>query len=504
MGAVVSFNATSVTNVYGNGAVNGMYCLLKTSATFTPSRQLSLTQLNSCVVDPNNAGSVQTLSFQVGTTPLVVGDLIQIGGICPECVRVLSTNPMATDGTQSITANVRAQHWPGTIAFVGGPAGSWLEQTNYTKNGLRFCSYVLGAIDAHTLAVFNLVPGGMDFGYIFPGPMKMYAGGVITDVRQPDGSFTTGYYLKLADNNGTWADNASVEGPNPLTAWWKGYATFIVNNNPFSTGQHFAIFGSGSAFGGMAGGDIFFLDNNEPSSSYTESGGVFQHSTTFRMQGEFGTLFDLDRTPHGPILLLRSDGFTLAALKNHNAHIGFDTANGGGQWNLVADKVNLPGGASFYNQGAEHQPSINFTGALTVQGTDGGGSPSITALPPLNTLYGDTALHVKGNAIIDGTLLIAGQPVGVGAPGPAGPQGPQGNPGATGPAGPQGVPGSHGDPGVAGPQGLVGPQGPPGPKGDQGLPGPAGPPCVTSGVTGTYKIANVTMVVKNGLIQSIS
>jgi hypothetical protein len=50
----------------------------------------------------------------------------------------------------------------------------------------------------------------------------------------------------------------------------------------------------------------------------------------------------------------------------------------------------------------------------------------------------------------------------------------------------------------------VGPQGPPGPKGDQGLPGPAGPPCVTSGVTGTYKIANVTMVVKNGLIQSIS
>lgn len=453
---------------------------MKTDGKFTPSRQLSITQMNNCIADPNNAGSVQSITFKVGSTPLIVGDLVQIGGLFPECVRVITAGTVGTDGTQAVTANVRAQHWQGTIAFVGGPVGSWLEQTTTTKNGLRFPSYVLGAIDASTLAVFNLMPGGMDPGFIGTGPMKMYAGGVITDVRQPDGSDTNGSYIQLTDNNGTWADGTAVEGPNPFCAWWKGYASLVQVNNPFSIGQHIAISGSGSAFGGVNGGDVVFLSNAEPRSSYTEGGGILKHSTTFRLQGEMGTIIDLDRTPNGPFLVLPSTNFTLAVLKDHDAYISFDTANGGnGEWVLVADQVKLPGAT--FSAVADVCPSIKFGAAVTVQGSDGGGNSSLTVLTPKTSIYGAPALHVKGNVAIDGTLTIAGLPAGIGATGATGPQGAKGDTGAVG---------------ATGPQGAVGPT------------GPTGPPGSSAGITGTFKIGGAnskakTLVIKNGLIQSI-
>lgn len=339
MSSATSCNVTGVSGVGGNRALDGCYALLATDATFTPSHQMTLAALNNAVKDDLNAGSVQSLTFNVNGVPLKAGDLVCIGGVCPECVRVLTVSPPAPDGTQTLSANVRFQHWPGTIAYVGGPAGQWIEQAQFTKNGLRFVSWVLGAVDTRTLAVFNLVPGGMDFGYLFTGPAILYQGAIITGVRDGNG-LTNGYYATLSDNNAAWVPGTQVESPNHFTAWWQGYVSYVRVNNPFSTGAHHRVLGSGAAFGGISPDcRIFHYRNEEPPSSYSHAGGPYTLAPFFALQGVFGRFLDLDMPPPEPIMLLPAgNGFCLIALKDHTANICYD----GKQWAVLGD-INVSG-----------------------------------------------------------------------------------------------------------------------------------------------------------------
>jgi hypothetical protein len=224
-------------NVVGNGSGPGTVtlsgCTVPTSTTMTlnaaidPGRQ------------PENAGVLTTFTATAGTV-CAPGSLIAIEGTTySEFPKLISST--LSGGVDTMTAILRYPHGSGVTVDCGGMAGRWMEQTNYTfpnvragQQPMRYLFEVYGSPTSSTIKVGEQTAGHIDSGYLQPGPVTIYHGAIVTDVRVPGMRTPDGSVMTVADDD-TFAAGDAVEEPNSLSAHYD--LSFLVSEmqNPYAT-----------------------------------------------------------------------------------------------------------------------------------------------------------------------------------------------------------------------------------------------------------------------------
>jgi hypothetical protein len=216
---------------------------------FTPATSSCGTTTSGLVtqLQPMNGGYAMSISLTgLSAGALTAGQQITIagpggpntngggGGGHIETSKIISAGTYSA-GNQTIVANLIYAYATAATVCGGGLQG-YIEQTNYTYSGYRYLQYVIGAPTSSSLLV--AIPWGSNgiVNYMYSGPIKVYQGGTLVDVRDlsATNNAVDGNQITVMANSASWGSEDSVEVSDIASGNVTGIKSVIQNQNPFA------------------------------------------------------------------------------------------------------------------------------------------------------------------------------------------------------------------------------------------------------------------------------